>query len=57
MSFFNLGNLSELSIDQIIRLILSQSLFGSLAAMFSIVGDLFTLALNPLSLFTNSYLG
>ena len=57
MDFFDLGMFDGLSIAQIIRLILTQTLFGPLAAAFSIIGDLATLILNPLSLFTNSLLG
>ena len=57
MDFFNLGQFDGLSIAQIIRLILTDSLFGPLSAAFSIIGDLVTLIINPLSLFTNSFLG
>ncbi|MCZ6698913.1 MAG: hypothetical protein O7D94_08300 [Planctomycetota bacterium] len=55
MDFLGLGQFEGMSIEQIIRLILTQTLFGTLSAAFSIVGELATIFLDPLSLFTNSF--
>lgn len=57
MNIFDLGTLAGLSFEEIVRYVLSQSLFGPLAVFFSVVGDLATLALTPLSLFRDTFLG